>query len=80
MKRPRVTSKKQRRALARRSPGPAPQPKGRPTPVSRRGWEVRVGKLWILAWPGHRPRVGGHHMTRYRRFGVVREVRPTEPD
>lgn len=77
MRRPRIPSKARRQRAARRSPGTPRQSKTAATATSKRGWEVKVGAVgWLPAWRGHRPRVGGSHITRYRNFGRIKAVRP----
>lgn len=79
MQRPRIPSKKRRRHHG--AAGLPREAKSQPTPRSSRGWEIQLGRLgWMPAWKGHRPRVGGSHITRYRNFGRIRAVRPTELD
>lgn len=51
--------------------------KGKRTPRAR--YEVKVNGDWLPARDrGHRPRVGGHIVTRYRYFGRITDVREAQ--
>ncbi len=72
---------KRRERQRRRGVGAPPAAKGRTTPQSKHGWELRVkgSSSWILAWSkAHRPRIGGRHQSLYRDFGEIVDVRPTK--
>lgn len=74
---------KRRERQRRRGVGAPPAAKGTATPQSKHGWELRVkgSSSWILAWSkAHRPRIGGHHMSLYRNFGQIAEIRPAKVD